>query len=98
MIDSLIEDHYYEPMPDEKPNHITNGIRVAVDAAFGHDSVDAIFAALKNMVESEADAVKDWAKITLAALEFRSPTSLKVVLNIPRISLTVHHACVRINA
>ena len=82
MINSLIEDHYAEPVADEKKNHLVGEIRAAIDTAFRHDSVDEIFNSLTQLQESGSSAsVRDWAEKTLSTLQFRSPTSLKVALH-----------------
>jgi enoyl-CoA hydratase len=47
--------------------------RPAIDRCFGHDTVEAIFAAL-------AEDGSEWARTLLTGLESRSPTSLKLTL------------------
>lgn len=85
MINSLIEEHYGEPLSDETSNAITGEIRDAVDTAFGHDTVEEIFTSLEGLKRSPLDSVAKWAKDTLEVLELRSPTSLKVALNAVRL-------------
>ena len=83
-INEAIEEHYSEPLPEEKSNSITGDRRVALDAAFGHNSVEEILEHLKQFTESPSKEVGDWAKASLAALDLRSPTSLRVALEAVR--------------
>lgn len=85
MINSLIEEHYGEPLAEETNNAIRGEIRDAVDIAFGHDTVEEIFASLEQLQQSSSEAVTKWAADTLAILEHRSPTSLKVALQAIRL-------------
>ena len=81
MIDSTIEECSQERDPDEPPASLIQTKRVAVDTAFSHNKVEDIISSLKGIEqEHEAKDIRDWASATLAALELRSPTSLKVAL------------------
>jgi 3-hydroxyisobutyryl-CoA hydrolase len=81
MINSTIELSYYEPEPSEPPISLTGTVRAALDSAFSHKSVDAIFGSLENYKRSSDEQVKAWATSTLEALSLRSPTSLRVALH-----------------
>lgn len=78
-INSAIEELYDDPSNDEVTNAIVGDVRVAVDTAFAHNSVEEIFESLQSM-GTENGSVGDWARQTLAVMEMRSPTSLKVAL------------------
>lgn len=82
MINAAIEDHVGEP--DEGGNPLVGDVRAALDGAFGHNKVEEIFARLEELANSESEAVSKWAKETLASLQLRSPTSLKVALQAVR--------------
>lgn len=79
-INEAIEEHYLEPQPEENIKSITGEKRIALDTAFGHDSVEEIIESLKGYVQSSSEVVSEWAKSSLSALEMRSPTSLRVAL------------------
>ena len=54
---------------------------MVLDACFRHNSVEDIIADLKTVEQGHAKPeIRKWAQETLAALELRSPTSLKVAL------------------
>ncbi|TFY76588.1 hypothetical protein EWM64_g7424 [Hericium alpestre] len=83
-INAAIEELYFEREPSDPVPPLTGAIRVALDKAFGQDTVEGIVRTLRQLAEG-ADApetadVVQWAKNTLATLEERSPTSLKVAL------------------
>jgi len=80
MINSTIEQCYYEPEASEPPVALTGSVRVALDSAFSRKSVDGIFESLENYKQSSDEQVKVWATSTLDALNLRSPTSLRVAL------------------
>lgn len=80
MINSTIEQCYYEPEASEPPVSLTGSVRVALDSAFGQKSVEGIFKSLENYKQSSDEQVKAWATSTLEALNLRSPTSLRVAL------------------
>lgn len=81
VIDSIIEDHSQEREPDEPPPALTGTRRQVLDSVFRHNSVEEIFSGLQNVIESHESAeIRAWAQDTLAALQLRSPTSLKVAL------------------
>ncbi|KAI5119940.1 hypothetical protein M0805_002129 [Coniferiporia weirii] len=83
-INAAIEEHYGESLGEEKSTAIVGELRVAVDTAFGHSSVDGIINSLQEMTKSGPTVVADWAKNTISILEHRSPTSLKVALEAVR--------------
>lgn len=80
MIDRTIEDLSSEREPTEPPATFTGAKRVALDIAFGHNSVEGIFRELESFATIENEEVRNWARDTLAMLHMRSPTSLKVAL------------------
>jgi len=79
-INSTIEEFYGERSVDEQTNTIVGDVRVAVDTAFGHNSVEKILESLTEFLGSSSEAVASWAKSTLTELNLRSPTSLVVAL------------------
>ena len=80
-IDSTIEECSQERMPDEPPCIFTGEKRAVLDSCFGHDKVEDIISDLRQVEASHANPeIRTWATETLAALELRSPTSLKVAL------------------
>ena len=80
MINSTIEQFYYEPETSEPPVTLTGPVRVALDSAFSHKSVEGVFESLESYKQSPDEQVKTWAISTLEALNLRSPTSLRVAL------------------
>lgn len=80
MIDSTIEQCYYEPEGSEPPVALTGSVRIALDSAFSQKSVDDIFESLEKYKQSSDEQVKAWATSTLETLNLRSPTSLRVAL------------------
>jgi len=80
MINSTIEQCYYEPEASEPPVPLTGSVRVALDSAFSRKSVEKIFESLEKYKQSSDEQVKAWATSTLEALNLRSPTSLRVAL------------------
>ena len=83
MVNSTIELSYYEPETFEPPIPLTGSVRAALDSAFSHKSVEAIFESLEEYKRSpdKDEQVKAWATSTLEALNLRSPTSLRVALH-----------------
>ncbi|OBZ69256.1 3-hydroxyisobutyryl-CoA hydrolase, mitochondrial [Grifola frondosa] len=80
-IDELIEECRSEREPEEPVTAFVGATRVALDSAFQHNTVEKIVGELQTVsTSSEHEEVRKWAKQTLAALELRSPTSLKVAL------------------
>lgn len=67
-------------MPEEHPTPLTGDIRRAIDYAFRHDKVESILEDLQSFVGHKNPAISRWAEETLATLQLRSPTSLKVAL------------------
>ncbi|KAL5490032.1 EHD3 [Sanghuangporus weigelae] len=80
MINKAIEDHFGESLAEEARNPLIGDVRVALDTAFGHKTVEEILAALEKLGNSASADVGKWAKNTLASLKLRSPISLKVAL------------------
>lgn len=81
VIDRAIEELSLEHQSDERlTSTLTGKIRSALDYAFRHDTVEKILEDLKSFLNHGDESVRDWAKNTLAMLELRSPTSLKVAL------------------
>lgn len=80
MINSTIEQCYYEPEASEPPVALTGSVRVALDSAFSRKSVEGILESLEKYKQSSDEKVKAWATSTLEALNLRSPTSLRVAL------------------
>ncbi|KAM6500435.1 3-hydroxyisobutyryl-CoA hydrolase [Amanita muscaria] len=80
VIDRAIEELSLERQPDEVPELFNGKTRIALDYAFRHNQVEKIVEDLKSFQEHEDEPVRQWAKNTLAMLELRSPTSLKVAL------------------
>ena len=80
MINSTIEQFYYEPEASEPPVALTGPVRAALDSTFSQKSPEEIFESLKNYKRSSDQQVKTWATSTLRALILRSPTSLRVAL------------------
>jgi 3-hydroxyisobutyryl-CoA hydrolase len=81
IIDRTIEELSSERYPDDPPAPFIGTKRVAIDKAFGHNSVQKILDELEKFSNSADEAVSSWAKDTIAALHLRSPTSLKVALH-----------------
>lgn len=80
-INDLLEQERSEIDPDEVSTAFVGAKRIALDAAFRHNTVEKIFAELKEISTTHKDEdVRNWAANTLAMLEQRSPTSLKVAL------------------
>ncbi|KAH9832925.1 3-hydroxyisobutyryl-coenzyme A hydrolase [Rhodofomes roseus] len=80
-IDALIEEHSEDVIPSQITSSLVGNIRIALDSAFKHKSVEKIIADLtKFSKESEHEDVRQWAAKTLESLHLRSPTSLKVAL------------------
>jgi len=80
MINSTIEQSYYEPEAPEPPVALTGSVRIALDSAFSHNSVEKIFESLETYEQSSDEQVRAWATSTLESLNLRSPTSLRVAL------------------
>lgn len=80
-IDSILEEHVSEPDTNEPRTPFVGPLRVALDSAFNHNSVEKICDDLQKMSTQHTEQdVCQWAKATLDTLEMRSPTSLKVAL------------------
>jgi len=80
IIDRAIEELSSEREPDEPLAPFTGAKRVALDSCFRHDSVEKIIEDLTHFSTAVDATVSTWAKETLATLQLRSPTSLKVAL------------------
>jgi 3-hydroxyisobutyryl-CoA hydrolase len=80
-VNEAIEDLHYDIEPTDPIAPFSGAIREALDSAFSQGTVEGIIAALEHLATNDADAdVVKWAKDTLAMLEERSPTSLKIAL------------------
>src|SRR5262245_58839984 len=77
IIDTSIEELYYERHFDELPTPLTGTMRVALDSAFRHDRVEQIVEDLEDLCKSSEGIVKEWATRTLSLINVRSTTSLK---------------------
>jgi 3-hydroxyisobutyryl-CoA hydrolase len=80
LIDRTIEELACEREQYELSSPLVGDIRVALDSAFSHNSVEEIFRDLQEFSNRSDAAVSKWAKQTLDTLRMRSPTSLKVAL------------------
>lgn len=78
-INRTIEEHSAEISPEDQPSLYEGERRAAIDACFSHNSVDGIIKELRDLASSESSQAQ-WAKETVAAMEARSPTSLRVAL------------------
>ncbi|KAI0053914.1 ClpP/crotonase [Auriscalpium vulgare] len=83
-IDDAIEELHFERESSDPVAPLTGSIRLALDYAFAKESVEDILRALREYADGSrkpdsADVIQ-WAKDTIAVLEQRSPTSLKVSL------------------
>lgn len=84
LVNSAIEELYDEPL-NGSSNLLTGTTRVALDTAFGHNSVENIIKALEVYAASSSlDGVSTWAQQTLKDLHLRSPTSLRIALEAVR--------------
>ncbi|KAL1746273.1 ClpP/crotonase-like domain-containing protein [Schizophyllum fasciatum] len=81
LVDRTIEELSCERQPEEGPFHLTGEVRVALDNAFRHNTVEEIVDELEVLAsKAENGAVRQWASQTLATIKTRSPTSLKLAL------------------
>ena len=80
LINRTIEELSSERENDEASSSLVGDIRVALDSAFRHDTVELIIQDLNEFAKRPDAAVSSWAKQTLETLHMRSPTSLKVTL------------------
>ncbi|PFH54255.1 hypothetical protein AMATHDRAFT_53149 [Amanita thiersii Skay4041] len=79
-IDRVIEELSSERQPDEPAAPFVGKKRAALDWAFRHNQVKEIVQDLKSLRDHKDESIRQWAESTLATLEMRSPTSLKVAL------------------
>ena len=80
-VNEAIEDLHYDIEPTEPVAPLSGAIRVALDSAFSEETVEGIIAALQVIATNDTGLnVAQWAKNTVALLEERSPTSLKIAL------------------
>lgn len=80
-VNEVIEDLYYDRQPTDPVAPLSGAIRLALDSAFSQETVEGIISTLEAFKTDNAGAdVVQWAKDTLAILEERSPTSLKLTL------------------
>ncbi|KAG9082723.1 hypothetical protein FRC06_004881 [Ceratobasidium sp. 370] len=82
-INRTIEEHSAEISPEDPPPSYAGERRAVLDACFSHKTVDSIITALKDVAAS-AGSQAQWATETLAAMEARSPTSLRVAFEAVR--------------
>ena len=80
IIDRTLEELATERDQDEPVSPLVGDIRVALDSAFRHASVEMILQDLEELSKRRDAAVSRWAMQTLETLRMRSPTSLKVAL------------------
>jgi len=80
LIDRTIEELSSEREHNEPSSPLVGDVRVALDSAFRHQSVELILKDLEEFSKRSDPAVSGWAKRTLDSLLMRSPTSLKVAL------------------
>ena len=83
MIDRAIEESYELPETRRLSSPLTSSVREALDYAFNSNNVEIIMDRLEKLA-SESNEVGEWAQTTLKALNERSPTSLKVTLELIR--------------
>jgi 3-hydroxyisobutyryl-CoA hydrolase len=80
-VNEAIEHLHYDVGPTDPVAPFTGAIRVALDSAFSQETVEDIIATLQNFTTNDTSVdIAQWAKDTLAMLEERSPTSLKIAL------------------
>ncbi|KAI0317463.1 ClpP/crotonase [Amylostereum chailletii] len=80
-INRILEDLHHEREPEDPATPLTGEVRTALDSSFSRRTVEEIIVALQKHADTGATPeVVQWAKDTLATLELRSPTSLKVAL------------------
>ncbi|KAF8651425.1 hypothetical protein AX16_004727 [Volvariella volvacea WC 439] len=84
LIDQAIEELSAERDPDEPAMRFSGDKRAALDFAFRHNKVEEIIKDLQRLSRDSNPDVSRWAVDTLALLEHRSPTSLKVALRAVR--------------
>ncbi|KAG8745611.1 hypothetical protein FRC10_007502 [Ceratobasidium sp. 414] len=82
-INRTIEEHSAEISAEDPPPSYAGERRAVLDTCFSHKTVDSIITALKDVAAS-AGTQAQWATETLAAIEARSPTSLRVALEAVR--------------
>lgn len=80
LVDHTLEELSSERDDSEPPALFTGRLRVALDSAFRHDSVERIFKDLRTLLQDGDATVRQWASDSLEMLAMRSPTSLKVAL------------------
>lgn len=80
-VNDAIEYLHYDAEPTDSVAPLTGAIRVALDSAFSQETVEDIITTLQSFTTNDTGVdVAQWAKDTLAILEERSPTSLKIAL------------------
>jgi len=80
-VNEVIEDLYYDRQPTDPVAPLSGAVRLALDSAFSQETVEGIISTLRTFITDDAGAdVVQWAKDTLAILEERGPTSLKLTL------------------
>ncbi|KAJ8700053.1 3-hydroxyisobutyryl-CoA hydrolase [Pleurotus ostreatus] len=79
-INNVIEELSEERQPNESLPRLSGNVRSALDSAFGHNKVEDIMKDLEAFSMDGNTEIRAWAEETLAAMNMRSPTSLKVAL------------------
>lgn len=82
IIDATVEE-FNSGLPYDEPMLLAGSLRRAIDRCFGHNTVEAIIAALQ---DEQGGDMAEWATQTLQTLSERSPTSLKVTLRAIRVA------------
>lgn len=82
-INRTIEEHSAEISAEDQPSPYAGERRAAIDACFSQNNVEGIITDLQN-VASSGGSQAQWATDTVAAMEARSPTSLRVALEAVR--------------
>jgi 3-hydroxyisobutyryl-CoA hydrolase len=82
-INRTIEEHSAESSPEDPPPSYVGQRRAVLDACFSNNSIETIIKELEDVAASGGSQAQ-WATETLAAMEARSPTSLRVALEAVR--------------
>lgn len=79
-INNVIEELSEERQPNESLPRLSGNVRSALDSAFAHNKVEDIMKDLEAFSMDGNTEIRAWAEETLAVMNMRSPTSLKVAL------------------
>ncbi|KAF9013952.1 3-hydroxyisobutyryl-CoA hydrolase [Cyathus striatus] len=79
-VDEMIEELSAEREPSDLSPPFIGAKRSALDWAFRHEQIEDIFEDLRALKDHRDPTVNEWAARTLAMLDLRSPTSLKIAL------------------